>query len=399
MKKFSIWSCAVLFGTFVLFSCTSKNNKIRPAIPSIQVSGDVQEGSWPEDGNLCDDFLHAEFDSVCYVPLEMNPKSLIGEISQIFRWDDSLLVVDQYVAHTLNVYDLKGKYCYTIGSQGRGPGEYNEIGYVYVSGDGRIYVADRGAGKILIYGRGGHFMREHRLDGGTPQAFVVLNDSVLLGSYAGYRPNAPYRLIWMNLNAAGDTLHTALPYQTARRYVAGSFLEGSDHEILFCHPLNDTIYKVTDSSLSPYLVMRIFEKDKLQAFMERTKDLDEADYMKALYGSDEIANLVEVMRCGGSWVVYSQQGRQTYMSVIGRERRNYLRADMSERRLYFPDSFKATWKNWVIGYINVDAIDYLSDTQREALLKSLSKACGSEVTPDFLRESNPVITMYRLKAQ
>lgn len=55
-------------------------------------------------------------------------------------------------------------------------------------------------------------MREHRLDGGTPQAFVVLNDSVLLGSYAGYRPNAPYRLIWMNLNAAGDTLHTALPY-------------------------------------------------------------------------------------------------------------------------------------------------------------------------------------------
>ena len=399
MKRFSKEAC-ILICIFALFiSCTSTNNKIRPAVPSLHVSKGGTIDSWPEGGILQEDFLRSEIDSVCYIPLETTQECLIGEISQILKLGDSLLIVDQYVANSMTVFDLKGKYCYKIGDQGRGPGEYHEIGYVYLSNNGKIYVSDRGTGKILVYEKDGRFIREFSLNAGAPQAFVVLKDSILLGSYSGYRANAPYRLVWTNLNVEGDTLHTALPYQTARRYVAGSFLEGQNHEVLFYYPLNDTIFTVTDTSIAPYLAMGIFEKEELHSFVERTQNLDEADYRDALYGSEEITNYVDVMRCENHWVVYSQKGPQTYLSVIDKGRRSYVKSDIDKKQLYIPDNFKTSWQNWIIGYVNAEALDYLNENQRTNFLKSVSKACGAEVMLDSLKESNPIITMYHLKAR
>ncbi len=79
----------------------------------------------------------------------------------------------------------------------------------------------------------------------------------------------PYRLAWTNLNQVGDTLNTAFPYMTTRRYVAGEFLRGKDNEVLFHYPLNDTVYAVTDAKIEPYLSMGFYEEDELRSFIKR----------------------------------------------------------------------------------------------------------------------------------
>lgn len=400
MKRFMNISRIAVASVLLLFiSCTPKHREMKPAVPSIIVSGVEHVDSWPENGGLQQGSLHSEFDSVKYIRLETNDKCMIGEISQILRMGDSLLVVDQYVAKSMVVFDLNGNYCYNIGGQGRGPGEYNEIGYVHVADDGNIYVADRGAGKILTYAKDGHFVKESLLNAGAPQAFVVLKDSILLGSYSGYRVNAPYRLAWMNLNQVGDTLNTAFPYMTTRRYVAGEFLRGKDNEVLFHYPLNDTVYAVTDAKIEPYLSMGFYEEDELRSFIKDTEDLDDEDYKKVLYTSEEITNHIELFRCDNHWVVYSQKGSYAYISFIDKGRRDYIKSDVNKKKLYVPDNFSTSWHDWIIGYVNYDALDYLNKEQREDFLKSLSEACGSEITLDSLEQSNPVITMYHLKSR
>lgn len=384
---------SVLLG---IWSCSpNRRAKMKPAVPTISVHEVENVPAWPKPGKTNDGFFTSEIDSVKYILLETSPESMLGEISQIFRMGDSLMVVDAYVGHSVSVFDLEGKFCYRIGDVGRGPGEYVSLGYVHVSDNGLVYLSDSGSGKILVYTKEGEFVKEHRLKNSAPQTFFMWNDSVIIGGYSGYRLNAPYRLVWMDME--GNELETALPYMTGRQYVAGNFLKGEHSEILFSCPLNDTIFQVTAHSVTPYLSMGFYDKNVLDNFVEDTKNMNENAYLKELYRSDEITNLIDVFRCDNHWVTYSQKGRYTYVSVIDKNRRDYWRSDIKKKLIHIPDNFKTSWHDWVIGYVNPEALDYVDERQREAFLEKLSETCDSEITLDSLKQCNPVVTMYHLK--
>lgn len=399
MNKYSystLWLIALAF--WGLCSCESnRKGEIKPATPTLVAdqTGTILE--WPKQGDVSDDFFASEIDSVKYIMLETLPKSMFGEVSQIYRIGDSLIIVDAHVSHSISVFNLQGEFCYNIGAVGRGPGEYLDLGYVHVSDNGLVYLADCASGRILTYTKEGKFVKEHILKNGAPQTFFILNDSLVIGGYSGYRPNAPYRLVWSDW--VGNELETAFPYMTEREYLAGNFLVGENSETLFYYPLSDTIFEIKANSISPYLSMNFYEKNVLEAFVEDTKGMDDHTYLKELYNSDEITNMIDVFRCDNHWVAYSQKGKYTYMSVLDKSRRYYLKSDVKKKFLYIPDNFKASWHDWIIGYVNPETLDYVSKEQREDFLKSLSEACGSEITLDSLKQSNPVITMYHLKSR
>ncbi len=394
-------SALTLISLCLLCCCSCKpgrqNTEIKVETPSVQVENTGKVQSWPVSEKTNNDFLASETDSIRYIPLETTPECLIGQINQILRSGDSLIVVDPYSSNSACVFDLQGRFCHKIGNQGNGPGEYGRVGYVHLSDDGTIYLSDRSSGRILSYTRDGKFIKDYRLKNGAPQEFVVLNDSIIAGSYAGYSPNAPYRLKWLDWE--GNELNTALPYTTNRSYVAGTFLTGKQGEVYFYHPMNDTIFEVTENSIRPYLSMNFYDEEELASFMKETEGWKDKDYLKKLFRSDKITNCVQVIRCDSHWVVYSQKGKYSYLSVIDKERRDYLRADMQKKKLYIPDYPAAAWHDWLIGYINPEALDYFSEEQRKELLKALSETHGAEISLDSLKECNPIITMYHLKTK
>ena len=69
-----------------------------------------------------------------------------------------------YVADSGNrrvlVYSSVGKYLFSFGKGGDGPGELASPVGIAVTRDGRVLVADRGNNKIQIYNRDGEFIRE-----------------------------------------------------------------------------------------------------------------------------------------------------------------------------------------------------------------------------------------------
>jgi hypothetical protein len=59
------------------------------------------------------------------VPLETNEECLIGTITKITVFQDTIYVLDNFIAKALYVFDMNGKFIRSIGSRGQGPGEYN----------------------------------------------------------------------------------------------------------------------------------------------------------------------------------------------------------------------------------------------------------------------------------
>lgn len=64
---------------------------------------------------------------------------------------DRLYAVDA-VAHSIDVYDLRGKKLTSFGSQGFGPGQFNYPNDVTTDGRGRIYITDRENNQVQVWG-------------------------------------------------------------------------------------------------------------------------------------------------------------------------------------------------------------------------------------------------------
>lgn len=90
---------------------------------------------------------------------------------------DGLLYVGQIAKGTVAVFDDKGGFVRTVGTQGRGAGELNSPAGIDVDGLGNVYVADSQHAKIVVYGPDGGFIQEIPVE--RPLAPRVFDDSRL----------------------------------------------------------------------------------------------------------------------------------------------------------------------------------------------------------------------------
>lgn len=65
---------------------------------------------------------------------------------------EQMLYIVSAVAHTVDIYDLKGKQLTQFGSQGFGPGQFNYPNDVTVDRNRRIYVSDRENDQVQVWG-------------------------------------------------------------------------------------------------------------------------------------------------------------------------------------------------------------------------------------------------------
>ena len=141
-----------------------------------------------------------------YVPLETDSACLLHSISKVSLTDSFLFVSDN---NRLLLFDRKGKFINQVGSQGRGPGEYNRIlAFANDVKNREIYLlSDR---KIHVYDFKGQFIREFNLTFPSQQMLLTENNDLILHSYnfpqASEKP--PYS--WYIIDRYGKTLK-ALP--------------------------------------------------------------------------------------------------------------------------------------------------------------------------------------------
>jgi len=116
---------------------------------------DLKKGNW----QLLDEFI----DSVSFIKLETRTDNLIGEISQIIFADSLIFIVDNEIAKSIFVFDMKGHYKYKIGNIGNGPGEYVSIKNITIVPDkNQIAVFDGPKNSIHYFNFNGSFLYSER---------------------------------------------------------------------------------------------------------------------------------------------------------------------------------------------------------------------------------------------
>lgn len=93
-------------------------------------------------------FIKLDTDSIC----------LIGKIDQLLFTDSVIIVVDQNIARSVLIFDMRGHFVSKVSSLGNGPKEYIMLKHVFLTSDKKeVAIYDMIKGKILLYDLKGNY--------------------------------------------------------------------------------------------------------------------------------------------------------------------------------------------------------------------------------------------------
>jgi len=110
-------------------------------------------------------------------PLE-HPKPPLPPVDGMFRqvtdvtWDsdDNIYISDGYINSRIAKYDRDGNWVGSWGEPGSGPGQFNTPHTIVADRQNRIYVADRGNGRVQVFDTSGKLLQIIRIDVPFPSA-------------------------------------------------------------------------------------------------------------------------------------------------------------------------------------------------------------------------------------
>ncbi len=225
-----------------------------------------------------------------YVPLETTPESLL-ERALIIQMTESLIFVSDY--NKLMEFDREGGYIRTIGSQGRGPGEYLDLNDFCLDETNSIIYILANESDLLVYGFDGEFIESVRLP------FVSM---LFLFNY-------PNRFFYYSANIPGQTTDSVFSWYITdahgknmvkfenyhKRVNRGVLINNSpmymfngyEHFIEFG---SDTLLYLRDSKPEPYALFD-FGKYKMDPDPEIFKPSLDDEFRLPIYINEDIGNL------------------------------------------------------------------------------------------------------------
>lgn len=195
-----------------------------------------------------------------YIPLETDTACLIQTISNAFL-TDSLIFVSDY--DRLLKFDNKGKFLKQIGTKGRGPGEYPNLGNFLVDEKNReIFILS--ARIILVFDYEGKFKRDFQIDFPCKQ-FILDNDGELIFHPFNFANSGSDPVYSWYISDREGTIRTrlvnTLPRSNKAVIVPVSPLYLFDNAPHFMEFGVDTLYKYDNDAKRPYA---IFNPGKLK---------------------------------------------------------------------------------------------------------------------------------------
>lgn len=120
-------------------------------------------------------------DTIEYIKLETNESCLIGSITKIVPFGDSLLICDRFTGRSAYIFGRDGRFINKIGARGNGPGEYTELHDVAIDRHGkRIFILDTAGYNLLIYSTDGNFIKSIRLEYPTYLIAYLKDDTIAM---------------------------------------------------------------------------------------------------------------------------------------------------------------------------------------------------------------------------
>jgi len=193
-------------------------------------------------------------DSVYFVPLETHEDCLIGNIGRLL-FHDSLMVIQEAFGGQGRVYmfNLGGRFVRTIGSIGRGSGEYTKGTDVQLV-DGNVQILDNSGSHVVSYDLDGRFVgrkkigfasfqfvfheEKYYIRGGVPGTNTLFTTTKDFKAEASY---FPHQNSWLNM------------IETHPFWVADGFVH-------YARPYDNTVYNLSEGTPKPHLFVDYLDK-------------------------------------------------------------------------------------------------------------------------------------------
>ncbi len=252
---------AVGFLLLMIFSCSKSNKsndqKSNPTKDDHQSTQTDPVYHINLPGEKCDELCKASYiaDSVIYVPLETNPKALLGDI-RILAMNDSYIVISD--KKRIMAFQSNGKFIGQIGKTGKGPGELSLISNFLLKDD-TLFITSSGKFGITKYTIDGKYL------GFIDQKFQMLHFTSLdNGGYVWYDLEKGNAVYFNNQWEIKDTLHMEDVSTYRETYSSGSsddkYLIKSNDQILFTNYRNDTIFEINSVKKNPAIIFNLKKK-------------------------------------------------------------------------------------------------------------------------------------------
>jgi len=192
-----------------------------------------------------------------YVPLETSPISIISSIDNVFITDSLIFVSDS--DQRLLAFDISGRYIRQIGTNGRGPGEYQTVeNFIVDNKHKKIYLLT--FRRVNVYDFNGNFIREIKLDFPSSEIIIDDNENLILHPFSSAQPKNEEVYSWYFYDEMGNeklkiknTIKRTkggitIPYSPLYMY------NGIPHFMEFGV---DTLYTYSDNLRTPYAVLNL----------------------------------------------------------------------------------------------------------------------------------------------
>lgn len=386
----------------ILESCSNESNYVHfitPAKPTLSIS-DAHHLQY-NIKNVTDESIYKDIDEISLIPLETNDKSLIGRVYEIKIINNRIYVCDRYQAKTILVFDNQGHFLHQIGKVGHGKQEYVQM-FDYWFGDNYIDILDCLQWKVLRYDYNGKYVKTIDVSPVSDiSRFIEYEENKYLLVYQSYSESHPYRLVYTD--SLFNIQNTAFPFEHTRDMVAGKLYMNKNKEYNCHFELNDTIYSISDSLITPKYILSFYKKGEALDYIRKTADLDQNDYIRKFNSDDKdlVKNYIFYDLDSYLFVVY-RLGAEINSSIISKKdgsHRTYYTQNLSRKSdNLFPFLPYGQYKNEIISIIDKDIASSMSDEGLSAFKSRIVKNKNINVDKILNNNSNnPTICLFHIK--
>ena len=307
------------------------------------------------------------FESVEYIPLELTPQSVIGEIHKILSVKNNFYILDRQFAKAIVVFDSKGKFKFAIRSNGNGPGEYLYVYDFDIDSKGNIYVLDLGLKKVIKYNDKGYFQQEFNLDF-NPLEFAFLDST----NFAFYRITEHGKILHnlSILNKKNNKTENYFPYRKYfddRKIPLNSkfHLYRSNDRINFSLYFSNIIFSIKNVKLTPYIKIQSLFEPSSELYAVKQKLNSEKNF------SSSDIKLIKDIYENNRLIIFSAENNNSI--VYSKATNKVIENKFKDKRYLGSTSFVGVYGDRFISYIDPTIASYFPNWEQSVIACQTNK--------------------------
>jgi hypothetical protein len=187
-----------------------------------------------------------------FIQLETHDDCLLKFIHKVQIVKDRIYIFNSDNGGVVYCFNMQGKYLFTIGKRGMGPGEYIYLMDIYVDeSEGFIWLGDDGK-RILKFDLDGKFVEQYATEFSTRNLIPIEKEDLAVN--LGYYADKNYSFITYSLKDKKIFYYREIT-NLANQIISGSRFSKYRNEIIYALGFNDTIFNVKKSGLTPKYIV------------------------------------------------------------------------------------------------------------------------------------------------